>query len=153
VSGSGGIGGTSDRFHFVFQPASGNAQIVARIAELPDTGAGSKSGIMIRETLATGSAHVALLVTGGNRYQFQRRVTAGAATSYTSGSQTAPVWVKLVRAGNTFTAHRSSNGTSWTPLGTRTIAMGASVSVGLVVASGDITVAGLATFDNVAVTP
>jgi hypothetical protein len=41
----------------------------------------------------------------------------------------------LQRAGNTFTASVSTNGTSWTIVGTQSIAMAASIQVGLAVTS------------------
>ena len=154
VSGSGGgIGGTSDKFHFVSQSGSGNVQIVARVTGVQNTSAGSKGGIMIRESLAPDAVNLALVITGANRYQFQRRVATGGSSSYTSGTQAPPVWLKLVRVGNTFTGYRSSNGTTWTSLGSHTVAMAQDVAVGLVMSSANNAVAGLATFDGVAVTP
>ena len=47
----------------------------------------------------------------------------------------APYWVRLVRQGNSFSAYRSSNGTSWTLQGTITVTMNTSVFVGLAVTS------------------
>lgn len=150
VIGSGAdIGGASDQFHFVYQPVSGDVQIVARITGVQNTNTSSKGGIMIRETLAGNSTNVAMVITGGNRLQFQRRLTAGASTSYSSWSQTTPYWVKLVRSGSTFSAYKSSNGVSWNLAGSYTISMSSTVYVGLVMTSHDNTVTGLATLDNV----
>src|SRR5438105_12999443 len=86
--------------------------------------------------------------------EFQDRPTAGAAAvqqSSTSGLA-APYWVRLVRQGSTFTAYRSSNGTTWTQQGSPiTITMGTSVFVGLAVCSHDNTQLNTSTFDNVTV--
>ena len=115
VTGSGAnIAGTADGFHFVYQPMSGDGQIVARVTGVQNTTANSKGGIMIRESLAANSSNVAMVLTGGNRFQFQVRSATGATTSNWTGNQTPPHWVKLVRSGNTFTAYRSSNGVTWT---------------------------------------
>ena len=61
---------------------------------------------------------------------------------------TAPNWVKLERLGTTINAYASSDGTTWTLVGSDTIGMTASVYVGLAVSS-HTTTAAQATFDNV----
>ena len=147
VTGSGAnIAGTSNGFHFIYQPMSGDGEIVARITGVENTTANSKGGIMIRETLAADSSNVAMILTGGNRFQFQVRPSTGATTSNWSGSQTSPHWVKLVRSGNTFTAYRSSNGVTWTLYAASpvVVAMSANVLVGLVMTSNDNTILGTA---------
>ncbi len=53
------------------------------------------------------------------------------------GDGSAPGWIRLVRRGDRFEAFRSSNGSSWTSIGADTIAMGATVYVGLAVTSHD----------------
>jgi glucose/arabinose dehydrogenase len=156
VTGSGAnIGGTADGFHYVYQPMSGDGEIVARITGVQAVTVNSKGGIMIRESLAANSANVAMILTGGNRFQFQVRSSTGATTSNWSGNQTPPHWVKLVRSGNTFTAYRSSNGTSWTLYAASpvTVPMGTDVYVGLVMTSNNNSVLGTATLDNVSATP
>jgi len=93
--------------------------------------------------------------TDANAYRFQARLTTGAMTSTErSGSTgTVPVWLRLVRRGNTFTGYRSSNGTSWSVVGTpRTIAMPSSIQMGLVATSHNTTSTATATFDNVSIT-
>jgi hypothetical protein len=154
LNGSGaGIGGTSDQFHFVHQTLTGDGQIVARITGVQNVNSFSKGGIMIRESLAANSTNAAMLITGGNRLHFQRRLTTGATTGYSSGSQTTPHWVKLVRTGDTFTASRSTNGVSWTVSGSYVIPMSPDVFVGLVMSSNNNAILGTATLDNVTVTP
>jgi hypothetical protein len=154
VSGAGvDIGGTSDQFHYVWQTMSGNGQIVARLVSVENTDTLAKGGVMIRESLAANARNVALVLTPGSRFQFQRRVTAGGATTISSGSKTLPTWIKLVRTGSTFTGYRSSNGVSWTLLGTSTVTMASDVTVGLVMSSHTNSGAGLAVLEGVAVTP
>ena len=62
-----------------------------------------------------------------------------------------PVWLRLQRAGNTFTASQSSDGTTWFTVGTSTIPMAATYYVGLAASSGDITsdTTETSSFDNV----
>jgi regulation of enolase protein 1 (concanavalin A-like superfamily) len=154
VNGSGlDIAGTSDQFHYAFQTLAGDGQITARITSVQNTNANSKGGIMIRESTAANAANATLLVTGGSRLQFQRRLSTGGTTPYSSWSLATPIWVRLVRAADTITGYRSSDGVSWTNLGTFSIPMAGNVTVGLVMSSHVNTVVGTATFDNVSKSP
>jgi regulation of enolase protein 1 (concanavalin A-like superfamily) len=107
---------------------------------------------MVRETLDEGSAHAFMLVSAAKGLAFQRRAAANGVTVNTGGSATAaPRWVKLTRAGNTFTAAESSDGVTWTVVGTDTIPMGTNVFVGLAVTSHTTAASATCTFDNVGV--
>ena len=141
---------TTDQFQFVSQPLQGDVEIIARVASLSNGNPGSKAGVMIRETLTGPSRHAFLLASGGSGWAFHRRIATGGSTSHLGGPGTnAPGWVRLVREGNLFTAYHSTDGTTWTLVGTDTIAMASTVYVGLAVTSvksaGDMT----ATFTNV----
>jgi hypothetical protein len=130
------ISGANDQFHFLFQSATGDCEIVARVATIENTNTQAKAGVMIRESNTAGSRYVAVLVTPGNGARFQARATTSGNTADTRANKVAaPEWVKLRRVGHTFTGYYSSNGTSWTQFGTQTIVMGTSVSFGLAVTS------------------
>src|SRR5204863_4157360 len=64
--------------------------------------------------------------------------------------QNPPTWVRLAASGTTVTAAVSGDGTTWTTIGTTSIAFAGSTQVGLVVGSNT---SGLntSTFDNVTV--
>jgi len=47
------IGGTSDSYHFVYRPWTGNGEIVARVSSLENAVAGTKAGVMIRQSLSS----------------------------------------------------------------------------------------------------
>jgi hypothetical protein len=143
-----------DAFHFVYQPLSGNGQIVARVTGVEFTDEWSKAGVMIRESLTPGSRHAAMFLTPGNGLAFQRRTSAGGASEHDSGgSGNAPYWVKLVRSGNLFSAYRSTNGVNWVQVGPLiSISMSANVYIGLAVTSHNNSAACTSTLDNVSVT-
>jgi hypothetical protein len=61
--------------------------------------------------------------------------------------------VRVVRSGNMFTAYNSTDGSSWTSMGSVTIAMGTNVYIGLAVTSHNNGTLCTATFDNLEVTP
>ena len=127
---------TTDQFQFVSQPLQGDVEIIARVASLHDANAGSKAGVMIRETLTGPSRHAFLLASGGSGWAFHRRILTGGSSYHLGGPGTnAPGWVRLVREGNLFTAYHSTDGTTWALVGTDTIAMASTVYVGLAVTS------------------
>jgi hypothetical protein len=151
ISASGGdIWGTSDAFHFVYQSLSGDGQITARVATESATNAWTKAGVMIRESLAANARHAMMVVTPGNGTAFQRRVTAGGASTHTAGpSVQAPYWVRLTRAGSTLTGSVSADGKTWTTVGTATISLPASVFIGLLLTAHDNTKLATTTIGNV----
>jgi regulation of enolase protein 1 (concanavalin A-like superfamily) len=89
-------------------------------------------------------------VTPGNGLNFQRRTaTNGVSDGVAGGAGAAPYWVRLQRVGNTFTSSVSTNGVTWTTIGSATISMGASAQVGLAVTSHADGAIATATFTNV----
>ncbi len=153
VAGAGAdVWGTADAFNFAYQPLDGDGTIVARVASVQNTATWAKAGVMIRSSLSAGSAHAFMLVSAGKGVAFQRRPSDGATSASTTGSlSTPPRWVKLTRSGNTITAFESSNGSTWTQVGSDTFTMPSSVLVGLAVSSHVTGVTSTATFDGVSV--
>ena len=147
------IWGQADSLHYVYQPLNGDGQIVARVESEQNTNVAAKAGVMIRESLAAGSAEVSVAVTPSNGIVFlQRASTGGSSTVTTIGSAVAPYWVKLVRVGNTITGYASADGVTWQQVGTTTVAMATNVDIGLMVSAKNNTVLNTSTFDNVAAT-
>ncbi len=153
VTGAGeAIWGNADQFQYVYQPIQGDTEIIARVASLQATHAGAKAGVMIRESLNTGARHASMFATGGNGWTFQYRdVTNGMSFVSADSGGNAPGWVRLVRAGDRLTGYHSTDGKSWSVVGSETIDMSSSVYVGLAVSSRVATVTTAATFTNVAV--
>ena len=130
---------------------NGDGQIMARVTGVQHTHDWAKAGVMIRETLAAGSKQAGMFVSAARGVAFQRRPTTGGTSVSTAGSlSAAPLWVKLTRAGSTVAAYESSDGATWTLVGTDTIAMAADVFVGLAVTSHTTAALATATFDGVA---
>jgi hypothetical protein len=157
VKGSGDdIWNCADSFRYVYQQASGDCMIVARVKAVGNTNPWAKAGVMIRETLNTGSEHASVFVTPSNGVAFQyRNSTGGTSGNENDTGLSAPYWVAIVRSGNTFSAYRSPTGAqgSWVLVGSKTIYMGSSVYIGLAVTSHDNSVLSTSTFDNVTATP
>jgi regulation of enolase protein 1 (concanavalin A-like superfamily) len=157
VSGAGDVWDTADACHFMYQAVSGDATLTARAVTLQAVEVWSKAAIMMRDGLAPNARNVVMLSspTNTNAYRFQARTTTGDITSTerSGATGTVPVWLRLVRRGNTFTGYSSSNGTNWSQVGTpRTIAMPSSIQMGLFATSHNTTATATATFDNVSIT-
>ena len=137
VEGAGAdIWGSRDALQFVYAPLTGDGSIVAQVATVEYVADWTKAGVMMRETLAAGSPQATMLVSANKGLAFQRRrALNGTSVSTAGGSGAAPYFVKLTRAGDTFTAFKSTNGTTWTAVGTDTIPMASTIYVGLAVTS------------------
>jgi hypothetical protein len=155
VRGSGAdIWGAADAFQFAYQTLANDGQIVARVASIQNTNGNAKAGLMFRGNLTAGSAHVILDLQPGGSIEFMTRSANGGQTSWLAGAtDPAPTWLKLARAGSTITGYVSADGSTWTTVGSTTIALPATANVGLIVTSHDNTQLNTSTFDSVAVTP
>jgi hypothetical protein len=139
----------ADGFHFVYKPLVGDGMITARVlsmSSIASTTFWAKAGVMIRETLAGNSrdAYVTMTPDGHNQVQFlDRAATGGNAADIGDATNIPfPIWVRVVRQGNTFTGFYSTNGTTFIQLGGPvTIAMAPTAYVGLVASSANNTTA------------
>ena len=144
----------ADEFHFAYKTLTGVGSIVAKVESVDNTNNWAKVGVMIRETLNPDSAHATMVVTPASGVSFQRRPGTGATSlDTTTGSITAPYWVKIERdmSGN-FTAYHSANGSVWEMQGTENIPMGSNVHIGLALTSHDNALTCQAVLTNVSFT-
>lgn len=149
VQGSGDVFGTQDAFRYVYQQMSGDGSIIARVnAAGPCCVGFGKAGVMMRQSLASNSAHAFSSLLAAIVGLLETRATQGGNTTYLFGSG-GLTWVRLTRTGNTFTGYVSNDGIIWVQVGTPTvIVMSDPIYVGLAVSSA---FAPLSTviFDNV----
>ena len=176
-----GIGGDNDQFQFAYQPVAGDVTITARVLTNQNTGSNALAGVMIRNSLGSDVAGALMAFDGGAQSSIfeHRDDSAGLATyglklygepneddgdeapsgSGGSGGTTiisqpasAPLWVRLVRSGNTVTGYTSTNGTNWSLQDSNTLSLAPVVYVGLAVTCGNYNQLNTSTFDNVTVT-
>lgn len=142
-----------DEFRFVYQQKTGDVTIIARMVSIQNTNPWAKAGVMIRESLNSNSKMSFIPITAANGTFFQNRTTTNGISQESTivSGIASPYWMKLVRAGNTFTSYISSNGTSWTQQGTSTISMAQNAYIGLGVTSHNDGVLCTAVFDNVSI--
>src|SRR5437762_3381498 len=97
-AGGSDIWGQSDQFTFVYQQVTGDVEVIARVDSISAAHAWSKTGLMIRSSLAPDAAHGFALVSAGRGVAYQYRPSDGGVSSNASGpAVTAPYWVRLVR--------------------------------------------------------
>jgi hypothetical protein len=158
VSGSGAdIWNNADGFRYVYLPLTNGMDISARVTSQGNTDPWAKAGVMIRDTLAAGSAYGMMMITPGNNFNFQSRATNGiAAAGQVTGTalNAAPNnWVRLTQSNNVFNAYESADGVNWAAVGGPTTLAFTNTFyyVGLAVSAHNNNSLSTATFDNVTV--
>jgi hypothetical protein len=140
--GGAGIARQADQFHYVYQPWTGDGEIVAFFEDWAFFLRGScdyrgTEGLMFRQSLDADAAHAHVFLTYDEGVGFQARTNAAASAT---DIPTAPwmysrTWVRLTRRNNLFTAYASTTGTQWTALGSATVPMSDPIFVGMAVSS------------------
>ena len=130
VTGNGYMTESFDNFHYAYQQLSGDSEIIAKLDFVQQAG-WNNTGLMMRETLDPNARYAMTLVNANAKIFFQRRSSAGF-SSVENSNASAPVWLKLARSGNTFTASRSSDGITWEETHQDVVEMGGSIYVGIV---------------------
>jgi serine/threonine protein kinase/Tol biopolymer transport system component/tetratricopeptide (TPR) repeat protein len=149
VVGCGGdIWGTIDDFHFAYKQLQGDGSITAKVESVEDIHKPSKAGIMIRASLDPRAPFAAVYVTPNSGVTFQTRTDTTGGTGSDSDNRKAtpeqnalraPVWLRIERKGDQFSAFYSSDGVAWTLMAwsPQSISVPASVYLGLAVTSHD----------------
>jgi len=153
---------TSDQFNFVSQSLTGDQTLIGRVTGLTYTNTSAKAGVMVRASTAADSAFVMECVAPNGAVSMVFRLSTGASASYTSvatgitPSSTTPIWVKLVKAGSSFTGYYATTvatptSTDWHALGNvySGTLLGSPYVGGLAVTSHNTTTLATGTFDNV----
>lgn len=151
----------TDSFYFVHQPLTGNGSLTVRLAAmtglLPPANSGNspqgpqgpadtvpgleewaKTGILIKASLAPGSAYAAMLVAGGHGARMQWNYTGDTPGLPGAVGPRNPRWLRLSRVGDVITGYDSADGSHWTEVAAVTLpGLPASVQAGLFATSPD----------------
>jgi fibronectin type 3 domain-containing protein len=143
--------GVQDTCRFIYETNSGNCAIVARVTSVQNIDPESKGGVMIRSGLSSDAPNVVIGMTPGIGVVMSYRSTNSANGTLVNNvtNLTLPCWVSLVQTGTSFSGYYSTDGNSWTLVGTTTVSMTGTEHLGLTVSSRDNTSLCTATFDNV----
>jgi len=148
----------TDEFSFVHRSMTGDGSITAKVLSQDDSDGWAKAGVMIKESVASGSPYAALMVTPAHGVRWE----TGFSTSLAGPLMP---WLRLTRSGDTIAGEISADGVAWTRVGSVDLSgLPSTVEVGLFVTSPFrtrvvqgggrtgaelIRVDGRATFDNV----
>ncbi|MFZ4766736.1 MAG: PQQ-dependent sugar dehydrogenase, partial [Roseimicrobium sp.] len=148
VTGGGAdIFGTSDQFRFLHTQKTGDFDIATRLESLDRADLYTKAGLMARESLAANARNVLALVfptnearnnnTGGYEFQSRDNTGGGSAALYPAAPQPAVrypnAWLRLKRAGDTFTAYWSRDGVNWNLYATKFLDLPDTVYFGMAI--------------------
>lgn len=138
ITGGGGDiwSGGGEAFTFIHQPWAGDGVLTARILSFSSSDTAAKAGIMIRESLTPGAKNAFVYLTPAGSAFFQTKTTTnGSVSNSSSPGKSAPLWIRLIRSGHSFTAFTSPDASNWSQLGTsRTVTLaGTAVRAGLAV--------------------
>jgi ABC-type transport system involved in multi-copper enzyme maturation permease subunit len=145
----------ADSYQFVEQPLTGNGTLTAQVFSLtgltwngpanrapslahtqPGLAAWAKAGILLTPNTKQGSPYAAVMATGSNGIRFQYNYTHDQAGQPGVVSAGTPRWLRLTRTRDTITGYASTNGTTWTQIGTSHLAgLTPTVTIGLFVTS------------------
>ncbi len=124
VAGAGeDIFGSSDQVGFPSRPIAGDSSISAKLTSFTGTNPWVKAGLMYRDSDCPGSPNVAVLATGADGIVVQWRSKSSGSTSYEQApgvpvpSAQNPLWLKLSRSGDTYTAYYSMDGSAYAQAG------------------------------------
>jgi len=153
VSGAGSdIWGSADSFFEVVRSFSGDTVQTARVLGEQNTDPFAKAGLVMGG-FAVNARRVILDVKPDGGLELMARTADGGAMSFIAGASASfPVWLRLSASNNQFTGEMSTDGETWTTVGSVTVTMTTPVFAGFAVTSHDPAVLNGARFDNVGFT-
>ncbi|HMJ89015.1 MAG TPA: Calx-beta domain-containing protein, partial [Candidatus Acidoferrum sp.] len=156
-----GYGTTSDRAHAVVRQVTGDGTIIARVTSINGPAA-SEAGVSVRDAMHRYSRRAALVYQSSSRtVRFRPRLASNTTDfSVSVANLDLPLWLKLERNSVTGTvaAFYATNNSGipgpWLQVSTNVnITMDATADYSFTADSGSDTVAAVATFDNISLTP
>ncbi len=146
------LGGYADQGSFNFTVRIGDFDIGARLAGLSASDVWAKAALMARETLDPNARFAAAVATPAMTGSFfEWRDPVGNLASFTGSFPInyPDTWLRLKRAGNTFTGYASYDGQNWSQLGSAIIAMPSQVYFGLALSSRSTNLVAQAQFRDI----
>ena len=114
VAGGDDIWNQNDAFHYVYAPVTGDFQFRARVTSLGYADYWSKAGVMLRDTLASNSAHTYMMINTGALSGLQWRDTTAIRELGPGSERELPVLGAMIRTGSVVSGDISPDGIAWT---------------------------------------
>ncbi|TKA08751.1 Ig family protein [Actinacidiphila oryziradicis] len=120
---------TDDEYSSIYLPGAvtDGSTVTVAVTSQDSTNVWTKSGIMVRNDITgtgTSAGYLILAVTPGHGVALQWDSNGNGAVDSnieTDGTTAYPTWLKLVRTGTSYAASYSTNGSTWTAVGTATV--------------------------------
>ncbi len=145
------IWGDKDEFFYVYTPLQGDGALSVQLSDFAAAQDWSKAGIMLRESLDPDASNVFIHISGSQGSVLQARSERGG-TTVNNGFHQSDVkpgdWIRLIRNGTTVVGEYSTDGESWTKLGSYEVGMGDEAMIGLAVTAHDASNVATATFSD-----
>jgi regulation of enolase protein 1 (concanavalin A-like superfamily) len=143
--------------HYASVLLEGDGAITARVADWEGAAGNGRVGLVMAKSLNPFDQMTGTVLGANGTVQFFRRPRVAFRPTTTDGPKGvgAPIWLRLGREGDAFSAATSADGETWTPIGEPHAipAFGtAPYHVGLAIVSGDPDALSTAVFDQVTVT-
>ncbi len=157
VAGAGdNVDGTTDQGFFAYFPITNavNCTITAHVVSQTNTNALATAGVMLREGTTNNVRRGYMAATPSSGFEFHYRTAAAATEAKVTTVPAQPLWLRVQRTGGVLSTFQSSDGASWTQVGTNLdLVFGPEVLAGLAVSSQSEGTLATATIDNVTLTP
>ncbi|SHN47360.1 ABC transporter permease subunit [Cryptosporangium aurantiacum] len=125
-----------DEFRIDHRPLDGDGTLVARVRSMDSSHPWAMAGILVKQSLTSGSPYAALFLTPRHGVRLQANFTVDAMGSRQAASR----YLKLIRAGDRITGYESADGAAWTEVGSATLPhLPRTVEVGLFVTGPGLT--------------
>jgi hypothetical protein len=138
----------SDQVEYVHQELCGNGEIIARVLDVNN---GGWAGVMMRETLATGSKKAVIKTQLSSLVRREVRTFDNGPIQSQQFFRPNAAWLRLLRIGNNFVGYSSTNGINWQFAFFANINMNSCIEVGIFSEGTSNFVPTTALFDNVIV--
>jgi hypothetical protein len=147
------VGGAADQFSFNYQFRAGDFDVAVRLAGMVPTDVWARAGLMARETLLPSGRFAAALATPamvGSCFEWRDPAGSQANLAGSFPANYPDAWLRLKRAGTTFTGFASYDGQTWVQLGSAAISMPPQIYLGFAVSSYNATNATVVQFRDLA---
>ncbi|MBS1873731.1 MAG: TolB family protein [Acidobacteria bacterium] len=152
AGGGDNIWGKVDAFQYVWTKMSGDVAVTADVRLVGEgVVAHRKAAVMIRQTLAPGSAYADVALHGDGLTSLQYRAEADGVTQEVRSDLKGPLRIRIERRGDRFTLLAGEPGAELKPSGPVTVTLKDPVYVGLAVSSHKADITETAVFSNVRV--
>ncbi len=150
-------------FRYAYKQLTGDGSVTVRVDSAQTVSNWTKAGVMMRATLDPLAQQVHMISAPQQSlvewmYRAATNSTSTSAVATAANTNRLPVWVRLTRAGNVFTGEVSADGKTWTKISnatatsSTTIAMPATVYIGIAVCGQSGSNLAVANFSQISAT-